>query len=431
MLDKTTIAEVDEYKEHAAALLRDPDDASALVNQFVLMARKSSKALPGHLALTKRAWLLAPEDFRAVLNYASALNRAGQIHAALTRYAEALTLARKTKDEAMTSYNIGMCWHDLGDMDRAIEWYDKAIALSDRRFYRHGHAVARLAKGDLSALFDFEVKWHAPNKKPIGASKIPRWAGEDLTGKTLIVCHEQGFGDSLHFCRLIPRLKALCGRLIWSGPPIFNGLIADNFDVEIIDEAGPFLADFYCSPISAGGALGLDYREVSGEPYMVSLPMNLPDRGQLKIGLAWAGSPTYGRDSNRSMALKDLCPLLDLPGAAFYSFQVRPGGAEISHEGLDGLVANLETMLTDWRATARAITAMDVMVCVDTGTAHLAGALGKPVALLLGSQPCWRWRNEGSSTPWYANHQLFRQAKHGDWTGPVMAVRQWLSTKLN
>lgn len=409
------------YKDNAATLLKDPDDAMALVNQFVLLAGNSDRT-PAHLALTSRAAKLAPTQFEPAFNHASALNRAGRFEEALAEFRRALVLAPASR-RADVLYNIGMCWHDLGDLDAALGWYEKAIALREDLDIGQAHAVARLAQGKLSeGLFDFECRWHRPARKPIAESGIPRWQGEPLDGKTIVVAHEQGFGDTLQFCRFIPRLKA--AKVIWSGPPVLNGLIVDHFGVdEVRTEAGPFEADYYCSPISAAGSLGIEYTDVSGAPYLRAEPMQLPDRGKLKVGLAWKGSKGYARDADRSMSLSDLCPLFDIPNTAFYSLQV-PESKEVSALGLDGFIANLGSLIKDWRDTARAVAAMDLIVSVDTANAHLAGAMGKKVFLLLNAAPCWRWMRERADTPWYDSVRLFRQKVPGDWAGVVSDVRE-------
>ena len=160
---------------------------------------------------------------------------------------------------------------------------------------------------------------------------------------------------------------------------------------------------------------------------MTAKPIRLPQRGRLKVGLSWQGSPGYENDALRSASLGALCPLFDLPGAAFYSLQVRPGPDEISSLGLDGFIADLGSTLKDFRDTAQAIAAMDVIVTVDTANSHMAGALGIPVLMMLGKAPCWRWM-QGPKTPWYRGHKIFRQSTVDQW--PIEAVRKELEAML-
>jgi hypothetical protein len=199
--------------------------------------------------------------------------------------------------------------------------------------------------------------------------------------------------------------------------------VTANFEFdEVVGEDGPFKADYYCSPISICGARRLRYADVEAGPYLDADPIKLPGN-KLKIGLAWAGNVDYAHDHERSMALEELTPLLELPGTQFYSFQVGRGEDDITRLGLDGLIANLGGTFKDWTDTARAVAAMDVVVTVDSGVAHVAGALGKPVLILLPFANCWRWMLFRTDTPWYASAKLFRQFTPGEWVTPVMRIR--------
>ncbi len=179
--------------------------------------------------------------------------------------------------------------------------------------------------------------------------------------------------------------------------------------------------------MAAMALMGIEYKDVNGLAYMTAKPIRLPQRGRLKVGLSWQGSPGYENDALRSASLGAFCPLFDLPGAAFYSLQVRPGPDEISSLGLDGFIADLGSTLKDFRDTAAAIAAMDVIVTVDTANSHMAGALGIPVLMMLGKAPCWRWM-QGPKTPWYRGHKIFRQSTVDVW--PIEAVRKELEAML-
>ncbi len=418
-----------QYQAQAARLLRSPDDAAALVEQFALLARRGEHT-DAQLALAARAAALAPADFVAMFDYGSALMRASRYRESLDVFRRCLALA-KGDDAATAMHHIGMAHHDLGNFCKAIAWYDQAIALvPEDRELRRSRGIARLCSGRLAeGLFDFEITWQEPAEKPIARSGIPRWRGEPLDGKTIIVSHEQGFGDTIQFCRFLPRLKPR--RVVFSGPPELTGLLSEELHADDwIGETGPFEADYYASPLSAAAALAIGYKDVSGEPYLTAAPLRLDARGKIKVGLVWRGSPGYRQDAVRSMRLADLCPLFELPGTAFYSLQVGPAGREISALGLDGFIADLTALIKDWRDTARAVMAMDVVVSVDTAVAHLAGALGKPVFLLLPFSCCWRWMRSRDDTPWYRSTRLYRQTVPNQWSGPVARVRSKLARML-
>lgn len=414
------------YKKTAANLLNNPDSPEDLANQYTLLSTTPrSKA---QLALATRCAALAPNEFIAVFNHASALMRNGMD--SLSTFRRALEIAPADR-KALTLHHIGLAHHDRGEYEAALNWYKlSAEANNDEPKIHQSIAIAKLAMGRLKeGLYEFEVKHHLKPRKAISEAKIPWWNGESLKGKRVILTHEQGFGDTLQFIRFAPLLKERCKTLVFSGPDSLAPLIAEQFDCfdDVINEVGPFKADYVTSPMASTALMGIEYKDVTGLAYMTAAPASLPDRGRLKVGLSWKGSPGYANDALRSSSLEAFCPLFDLPGAAFYSLQVRPGPQEISNLGLDGFIADLGSTFTDWRSTASAIAAMDVIVATDSANAHMAGALGKPVLLMLGKAPCWRWMKADRS-PWYRNHKIFRQSVVDEW--PIEAVRRELETML-
>lgn len=415
------------YKTTAAKLLANPDDPEQLSNQYTLLS--TTKRSPAQLALAKRCYEVAPHEFIAVFNYASALMRSGRDSVEVFR--RALEIAPPDR-KAITLHHIGLAHHDRSEYEVALRWYELSLS-ADPNEPKLGQsiAIAKLAMGRLrEGLYEFEVLHHIKPRKPITESGIQWWKGEDLTGKRVILTHEQGFGDTLQFIRFAELLKQRCGSLVFSGPESLSPLIAEQFDCfdDVINEEGQFEADFVTSPMASAALMGIEYKDVVGLAYMTAKPIKLPKRGKLKVGLSWKGSPGYANDALRSANLEDFCPLLDLPGAAFYSLQVRPGPQEISNLGLDGFIADLGSTLTDWRSTARAIAAMDVVVATDSANAHMAGALGKPVLLMLGRSQCWRWMS-GDKTPWYQGHKIYRKSTVDCW--PMAEVRDDLQRMMH
>lgn len=415
------------YKKTAADLLKNPDDPETLSNQYTILS--TTPRSPAQLALAKRCAEVAPNEFIAVFNYASALARAGMD--SLATFRRALEIAPPNR-KAITLHHIGLAYYDLGEFETALNYYKLSKdADANERLIDQSIAIAKLAKGNLKeGLYEFEVKHHIKPRKAISESGIPWWNGEPLAGRSVILTHEQGFGDTLQFIRFAGLLRERCGKLVFSGPENLAPLIAEQFDCfdDVINEAGPFEADFVTSPMAATALMGIEYKDVNGFAYMSVKPTPLPNRGKLKVGISWKGSPTYANDGLRSAKLEDLCPLFDLPGAAFYSLQVKPAPTEISSLGLDGFIADLGSTLGDWRDTASAIAAMDVVVATDSANAHMAGALGKPTLLLLGKSQCWRWM-KGDRSPWYANHKIFRQSVVDQW--PMLEVRKELEGMLS
>jgi hypothetical protein len=175
---------------------------------------------------------------------------------------------------------------------------------------------------------------------------------------------------------------------------------------------------------------GVDLPDVNGCSYFKAEPAKIPLRGKLNVGLVWRGNPAYGMDVHRSMAFTEFCPLFDLPGVAFYSLQAGPASLEITNIGLDGFVANLEPLASTWRDTARLIQALDVVVTVDTAVAHLAGALGKPVFILVTNACDWRWNRNSKKSIWYDSATVIRQKKQDDWRPCINMVREGLKWML-
>lgn len=422
--DKKTKAEA--YKAITARLLQNPDDVRSLVERQYFVTGGPAERSDVNLALARRAAALDPNRFEAVFNLASAQARNRDYGAALETFQRAAKIA-PSPHKAIAIHHVGLAYHDVGRLDAAVKCYEEALTLPGVMLTIHqSMAIAKLTMGRLAeGLYDFEVEHHVPPRKAISESGIPRWKREDLAGKAVIVTHEQGFGDTLQFCRVIPHIPA--AKVILSGPPSLTGLLADNIKVDaVIDEAGPFEADFVTSPMAALANLGIEYPDVDGSAYLSAEPMKLPGRGELKVGLVWRGNKSYSRDMHRSPGLDVYLPLFEIPGCAFYSLQVGEFADDIHNAGLTGFIADLTPLIKDWRDTARAIMALDVVVTCDTATAHLAGALGKPVFILTAFAPCWRWLTDTDRSPWYDSARLFRQHVPKDWDVPIRSVEREL-----
>ena len=152
----------------------------------------------------------------------------------------------------------------------------------------------------------------------------------------------------------------------------------------------------------------------------------LPRTRQFRVGIVWAGSPSNDRDLTRSCRLDDFAPLIELPGVEFISFQVGPRPQELRASGWRGLIHEAGNELIPFEATADALVEVDLVITVDTVTAHLAGALGRPVWTLLAFAHDWRWMLGRADTPWYPTMRLFRQPQPNDWADVFRKVRREL-----
>lgn len=425
------------YIGNSQRLLANPDDPKELSDKYTFLS--IGPRSNAQLMIAKRCYEVAPNEFIAVFNYASALSRAG--YNSVEMYKKALAIAPPDR-KAIALHHIGLAYHDAKEYDSAMDYYLQSRAINLAQpvpaidpILDRAISLLKLARGDLrQGLHEFEVV-HIEKAygKDITKAGIPWWNGEDLTGKSVIVTHDQGFGDTLQFIRFAPLLKERCRTLIFSGPESLAPLIAEQFDCfdDVVNEVGPFEADYIATPMVMTALLGIEYKDVTGWPYMSVKPLDLPPRGKLKVGISWRGSPRYRNDALRSSNLEAFTPLFDLPGAAFYSFQKYPAPTEISDLGLDGFIADVGSHLGDWRDTARALAAMDVYVSTDSAGVHMAGALGIPTLLLLGKNECWRWQVRGPDrdSAWYNSVKIFRQKKVDAW--PMLEVRRELESMVN
>ena len=261
------------------------------------------------------------------------------------------------------------------------------------------------------------------------------WQGEDPRGKTILVYHEQGLGDSIQFARYARLIATRGGRAVAVvGRPLarlFRG-VPGLQHVGVAGEAVPAF-DFHASFLSLPLLLGAG-PEVLGTaaPYL-RLPSAMaegaiaPDGEGLRVGLVWSGNPAHANDRYRSIPFSALAPILAVPGVSFYSLQLGPRAVDLWQDGAPAPVVDLAPQLQDLTDTAAAMTWLDLVISVDTAAAHLAGALARPVWTLLPVGSDWRWLLGRDDSPWYPTMRLFRQTKVGDWSDPVRETAKALA----
>lgn len=435
---------VDKYKAYASDLIRNPDDATALVNQFAVISKTKENARH-YLPLARRAYEIAPHDISPLFNYGSALHRVGEFEKALEIYQRCNKIAPQDW-KAKIQHHLGVAYRALGENRKAAEHYQRAYDLEPNPNILKDKALAVLAQGRLNeGLQLFEVrreaavwKLHESGGHLISQAKLPdgvvHWEGQDLTGRTVVVYHEEGSGDFIQFCRFIPKLREKGAKHVYLCGPVENllELVSDNIAVDgIVPLSGPFDCDYVIGSMSLPWRVGAEIDSVRGDLYFRAEPAKIPLRGKLNVGLVWRGNPAYGMDVHRSLDFSSLCPLFDLPGVAFYSLQAGPASLEVTNLGLDGFIANLEPLASTWRDTARLIQALDVVVTVDTAVAHLAGALGKPVFILVTNASDWRWNRNSQRSVWYDSARIIRQKKQDDWAPCIKTVRDELKGMVN
>ncbi|MDY7576484.1 hypothetical protein [Actimicrobium sp. CCI2.3] len=271
----------------------------------------------------------------------------------------------------------------------------------------------------------------------------PRWAGEPLAGKSIVIGFEAGHGDMIQFCRYATQLKAVGAiRITLVCHP---GLVRLMASLTAVDEVISFHQqvpasgwDFWTPPMSLPYFFQTRPATIPAAiPYLAADPAEiirwatrLP-ASALKVGLAWKGNPRFENDAARSLpSLATLAPLAAVAGVHFISLQKGPGEDEISQtEGFD--VLGLGRDFTDFADTAAVIASLDLVISVDTAVAHLAGSLGIPCWVMLPERMTdWRWLEQGAGSPWYPQQmRLFRQAPDGNWEPVIAAIasalRDW------
>ena len=261
----------------------------------------------------------------------------------------------------------------------------------------------------------------------------PLWQGESLEGRTIFLHAEQGFGDNIQFVRFVPELARRAKTvllLVNEGlEPLLAGALPANCRVLPQHSVLPPI-DFHCPLMSVPAVLGTTLDTLPADtPYLHANPATVQTwrerlgTGALNVGIVWAGNPAHPNDRNRSMDLASLRVLEGIEGCRFFTVQpdLRPGDRESLANWPE--VTDAGRGLRDFADTAAMIGALDVVITVDTSVAHLAGALGKPVWILLAYVPDWRWMLDRSDSPWYPSARLYRQPAPGDWASVLARVR--------
>jgi Flp pilus assembly protein TadD len=325
--------------------------------------------------------------------------------------------------------NIGVLYQAIGDIDMAIAHYRQALALDpERRLARPNLATALLTRFEFEAGFaEFESRFAEPHiRNP--ETGLPRWQGEDLADRRLLVTAEQGYGDMLQFARFVPPLSALGADITLECQPGLERLFAALPGVDRVITIGQAFpdADVTIPLLSLPFLRGCSIDQLAASIPYLDVPsgtrLDIPDDGLLKVGLVWAGRPASGevylrRSLNRrSCPLATLAPLMAVPSVRFYGLQVGEPVSEISSSGLP--IVDLSKQIGDFADTAAVIAGMDLVISIDTATAHLAGGMGAPLWVLLSpGQVDYRW-GTGNVTPWYPHARLFRADRSG-WTAIV------------
>jgi tetratricopeptide (TPR) repeat protein len=430
--------------------------------------------LDAAVACFHRALGLRPDYPMAHLNLGNAYWAQGRAEEAIAAYDKAIALrpdfaeahtfrAIVLGEEGLTEPAIAACRRALmfrpgfpdahntlgnllrmtGRVAEAVGCYRRALALAPD--YPDAHfdlGMALLALGEFEAGWpEYEWRWKTPQMMA-AARRLPQpqWRGEPAAGRRLLIHAEQGFGDTLQFCRFAPLAAARGMAVLLEVPRPLARLCGSLPGVEAVVPLGETLPEFdlHCPMASLPLVLGTTLATIPASvPYLAAEAAavaawreRLPAEG-LRVGLVWAGNPSPDRpsraamDRRRSLAPDRLQGLLAVPGAHFVSLQ--KGGPTLpAHAPVTDLMAEV----ADFADTAALVANLDLVIAVDTAVAHLAGALGRPVWLLDRFDPDWRWMTGRPDSPWYPSLRIYRQPAPGDWESVLAEVARDLNVRV-
>src|SRR5262245_5091123 len=452
--------------EHALALAPDSFDAVNIRGHVLLKLKRTDEAV----AAFEQVLALEPRFLGARANLGNALAQLGRFEEALAQY-DALLAAHPGQPEILV--NRGSALAGLGRLEEALTAYDGAIAQradygkarigrgstlaalnrhqealaeystalaadKNNADIQHNEALSLLTLGDYKRGFPkYEARWQRagmPRRKSFGK---PLWLGEyPLTRKTILVHAEQGLGDVIQFARYVPQLARGGAKVVMEVHRELVALLLRLEGVASVVGRGAALPayDVHCPVGSLPLALRTEAATIPANvPYLAATDERIAkwrERiGSLpspRVAVAWSGSADHANDRNRSIAFERVAPLFAGQGS-FISVQreLRAGDADALARLPN--VTHLGDALTDFDDTAAVMALADLVISVDTSVAHLAGALGRPVWVLLPFQPDWRWLLDREDSPWYSTARLFRQPKPGDWESVIARVRDTLA----
>lgn len=426
----------DALQSHRKAIDIEPANQTALNNcgATLLKMRRPAEAV----VYFERALAAAPA-------YAEAMGNLGNAYIDLRRYREALLCLDRalllSPHFVAAHFNRGNALQGLNRIDEALAAYGRALEIEPDHVDAHfNRALCLLLSGEFERGWsEYEWRWEkaslAKDDRVVHPRDLPQplWRGDlPLAGKTLLLYSEQGFGDTIQFCRYVPLLARRGASVIVRVQPALVSLLSslDGAAAVIADDAPLPAFDFHCPLMSLPLAFAATPDSmVSALSYLTAPPdglvwsTRLGVRSKPRIGLVWAGNPGHDNDSARSIALMSMLALVS-DGAQYVSLQkqLRTVDRLLIESGTS--VAEFSEALGDFADTAALIAAMDLVITVDTSVAHLAAAMGKPTWILLPYAPDWRWMLERSDSPWYPTVTLFRQSRSGDWDSVIGVVRE-------
>lgn len=421
---------------HEFALQLNPASLPALHSKCLALSRLGRHQDALHSADQMLAY--SPAFVPALLCQGSILHALGRYHEALASYQQILQLGQR---DALLYLNLANLFLDMLEIGLAGDCYQQALVLEPENPTLHWNiALFQLLTGDYSQGWRlYESGKYAPHlprgRRPACAQ--PMWTGEQpLDGKRILLYAEQGLGDTIQFVRYAQRVADLGAQVIIEAPASLLPLLASlGPQFELIAAGTPYQAyDYHCSLMSLPFVFKTELQTIPQHtPYLFAAPdkvsrIQIADQKKLRVGLVWSGSTTHQKDRYRSIPLAQFADLLTLD-ASFHCLQTEVRDTDQACLAALPQISQHQGALHDFTDTAALIATLDLVISVDTSVAHLAGAMHKPVWILLPNPPDFRWLLSREDSPWYPSARLFR-AQAQDWTSVMASVKQALAEKI-
>jgi tetratricopeptide (TPR) repeat protein len=418
------------------ALAIAPDKMSALMN--LANAFRDKKDFPQAAHYYQEALRVRPNDPDTLCNLGKAHSEMGDREQAAVCYGQAVELNPESAD---AQNNLGVALADLDRVDEAELHLQQAVRLRPQHGETHRNlGIIQLMGGKFrEGWAEYEWRWRCNFPDP-HAKTCPRWDGAPLEGRTILLYPEQGLGDTLQFIRYAPLVEQMGGSVIFECPRILASLLRDQPGVaQMIPQGSPLprvdiAAPLLSLPFLFGTTLAtvptpIPYVHAHAER-VASWRHALRHLGGYKVAIAWQGSPRYAGDRQRSVPLEFFAPLADIPGVQLISLQKGVGTEQLGSTARSFVPLDLGRQIDEggdaFVDSAAVMQLVDLVITSDTALAHLAGAMGIPVWLVLHFAGDWRWLRGRDDCPWYPTMRLFRQQKWGDWPGVFQRVADTL-----
>jgi len=422
---------------YRAVLKVDPQNFAALNRRAVLAAQRGE--LADALRLIQAAVRAKPTVGEIVADMGVILERLGRLDEAMTTYERALALQ---PNQPVAHNGLGLALCAKGRYAEAIAAFTRAIELDPGyvkgRFHR---GLANLVTGQFAQGWDdYEWRWASGEAKTARPPfPIPDWNGEPLAGKAIYLYIEQGYGDAIMFARYAPMVAARGATVLFCVRPALKELLSGlpNVQVGVVGDSGP-RCDYMCALLSFPRVFKTDLASIPADvPYIHAAPeraarwqAHIRRDGRLNVGLVWAGGRDFAGDRQRTVGLKAMLPLLGDARIRYVSLHTELREEDAALVAAHPEILHFGSELKDFAETAAAIAQLDLVISVDTAVAHLAGAMAKPVWILLPFNPDFRWLLGREDSPWYPTARLFRQPTAGDWPSVVARVREALAARV-